>query len=331
MTLSEFIRLMYGYIGYKKGKADFVEYLFSLFVREPVTPEELQDDEVDKFNPMSGLTGDYYRKIFRGESGIQLNAAQLHRLQSKTKFIDELDALSYDARESLIKDLSNLGFVTTDKLLDEYCADIFLRIIKYAPDGKKKITPEMIPVRDESGMILAPAMGMSAYIKEGKLYINGEVLDLPPTLNAPDTIQGDEQPYVSALFEAYSEVLDREIKPSETESLTKRYKRDFDQQRKAYYSIESIVRGFRDVYDESDKQVQILKEEAYEGIYEVYMGDYENGCERLRQVLIKITSTTLDKSTLAHIKNLIGNLEKKGLCHLLVNDNVIHSWVNIDE
>lgn len=157
------------------------------------------------------------------------------------------------------------------------------------------------------------------------------MLDLPPTLNAPDTIQADEQPYVSALFEAYSEVLDREIKPSETESLTKRYKRDFDQQRKAYYSIESIVRGFRDVYDESDKQVQILKEEAYEGIYEVYMGDYENGCERLRQVLIKITSTTLDKSTLVHIKNLIGNLEKKGLCHLLVNDNVIHSWVNIDE
>ncbi len=87
---------------------------------------------------MSGLTGDYYRKIFRGESGIQLNAAQLHRLQSKTKFIDELDALSYDARESLIKDLSNLGFVTTDELLDEYCADIFLMIIKYAPDGKRK-------------------------------------------------------------------------------------------------------------------------------------------------------------------------------------------------
>ncbi len=125
--------------------------------------------------------------------------------------------------------------------------------------------------------------------------------------------------------------MDREIKPSEIESLTNRYKRDFDQQRKAYYSIESIVRGFRDVYDESDKQVQILKEEVYEGIYEVYMGDYENGCERLRQVLIKITSTTLDKSTLSHIKNLIGNLEKKGLCHLLVNDNVIHSWVNIDE
>ncbi len=58
----------------------------------------------------------------------------------------------------------------------------------------------MIPVRDGSGMILAPAIGMSAYIKDGKLYINGEVLDLPPALNAPDTIQADEQPYVSALL-----------------------------------------------------------------------------------------------------------------------------------
>lgn len=331
MTLSEFIRLLFRYIGYGKGKADFVEYLFSLFVREPVSQEELLDDDADKFNPMSGFTPDYYRKIFRGESGVQLNTAQLQRLQSKTGFIDELNALSYDARERLIRELSNLGFVTADRLLDEYCADIFLKIIEYAPDGKKKITPEMLPVRDESGVVLAPAIGMSAYIKDKKLYINGEALDLPPTLNAPDTIQEDEQPYVSALFETYSEVLDKEINPGESASLTTRYKRDFDQQRKAYYSIESIVRGFRDIYDESDKQVQILKEEAYDGIYEVYMGDYKNGYERLRQVLIKITSTTLDKSTLAHIKNLIGNLEKKGLCHLLVNDNVIHSWVNIDE
>ena len=31
------------------------------------------------------------------------------------------------------------------------------------------------------------------------------------------------------------------------------------------------------------------------------------------------------------IIGLIGNLEKKGVCHILVNDDVIKSWVNIDE
>ena len=32
-----------------------------------------------------------------------------------------------------------------------------------------------------------------------------------------------------------------------------------------------------------------------------------------------------------NIIGLIGSLEKKGVCHILVNDDVIKSWVNIDE
>ena len=32
-----------------------------------------------------------------------------------------------------------------------------------------------------------------------------------------------------------------------------------------------------------------------------------------------------------NIIGLIANLEKKGICHILVNDGTIKSWVNIDE
>ena len=85
------------------------------------------------------------------------------------------------------------------------------------------------------------------------------------------------------------------------------------------------------MYGDGENQFQILKEDAYEGIKETYfVENYKNGNERLNAVMIKITSTTLDKSTLAHIKNLIGNKEKKGICHILVNDGVIVSWVDID-
>lgn len=48
-------------------------------------------------------------------------------------------------------------------------------------------------------------------------------------------------------------------------------------------------------------------------------------------MLEKITSTTLDSSVLSQMQHLIGNLEKKGICHILVNDGVIESWVNVDE
>ena len=47
--------------------------------------------------------------------------------------------------------------------------------------------------------------------------------------------------------------------------------------------------------------------------------------------LKKITSTTLTKSALVNIIGLISNLEKKGICHMLVNDERIRSWVVIDD
>jgi hypothetical protein len=34
---------------------------------------------------------------------------------------------------------------------------------------------------------------------------------------------------------------------------------------------------------------------------------------------------------LVNIVGLIGNLEKKGICHMLVNDERIRSWVVIDD
>ena len=41
------------------------------------------------------------------------------------------------------------------------------------------------------------------------------------------------------------------------------------------------------------------------------------------------TFNLLDRN-INDIKNLIGNKEKKGICHILVNDGVIVSWVDID-
>ena len=58
-----------------------------------------------------------------------------------------------------------------------------------------------------------------------------------------------------------------------------------------------------------------------------YRKRYDNGYDRLIAVLEKITNTTVDLSTLNQIRNLIGNMEKKGICHILVNDGTIKSWV----
>lgn len=48
------------------------------------------------------------------------------------------------------------------------------------------------------------------------------------------------------------------------------------------------------------------------------------------EVLKKITSTSLNRSQLVKL-DIIGNAERKGLCHVLINDGYINSWVDIDE
>ena len=46
------------------------------------------------------------------------------------------------------------------------------------------------------------------------------------------------------------------------------------------------------------------------------------------EVLKKISDIQLTKSKLMLIKNLIGNLERLGIVHILVNDETIPSWVD---
>ena len=54
-----------------------------------------------------------------------------------------------------------------------------------------------------------------------------------------------------------------------------------------------------------------------------------------KEVIIKVAEIKEYKKYvyvyLMKISNLIGNAEKKGLCHVLVNDGKIQTWVDIDE
>ena len=115
------------------------------------------------------------------------------------------------------------------------------------------------------------------------------------------------------------------------DTLPKRYRIDFADQRKAYYSADNVHRSAREVFENGESMFQDLKDDAYEGIKPTFWKNYEHGYARLIAVLEKITNTTLDKSDLSKVRGLVSNLEKKGVCHILVNDGTIESWVFDDE
>ena len=138
-----------------------------------------------------------------------------------------------------------------------------------------------------------------------------------------------EAGYIFALCDAYAEVLSKEkVSVDDIPSLPKKYQQNFYDQRKAYLSAESIQRSISEVYEDGENQFDILKEDAFGGIKTTYYDDYDNGYRRLLEVLKKISDVQLEKSKLMLIKNLIGNLERLGIVHILVNDKTMVSWVD---
>lgn len=161
------------------------------------------------------------------------------------------------------------------------------------------------------------------------IYIGITGVKLPIVLTPESAFASHDLPYINALCEVYAEKIGMAITPDELPALNQPYKQHFLEQRKAYYGAESVHHSVREVFADGEAQFAALKEDAYEGISPALFDDsYATGYDRLRAVLDKITNTTLSKSALVNIVGLISNLEKKGICHLLVNDDKIKSWVH---
>ncbi len=159
----------------------------------------------------------------------------------------------------------------------------------------------------------------------GYIRFGGRTLNMPTLLTPTDNIESDEMTYITALLEAYSDELGEQIDTVESLKAHNSYFKHFNRQRKDYYSIETIRRFVRDTLTDS-QQFEILKEEIYNGIIDVHEQNYLNGFIRLKADLIQATNTNTSKCILDSKFHCIGNSERKGTCHMLVNDNKLR-WV----
>ena len=135
--------------------------------------------------------------------------------------------------------------------------------------------------------------------------------------------------YITALLEAYSDELGAQIDTVEALKAYSRFFAHFGRQRKDYYSAETIRRFVRDTLTDG-KQFDVLKNEIYDGIIDIHEQDYENGYKRLVADLAQAAQVNTSKSLLDSKLNCVGNSVRKGVCHMLVNDDKIR-WVEIDE
>lgn len=150
-----------------------------------------------------------------------------------------------------------------------------------------------------------------------------------PKLTIPVKIGNKERGYIDALMDVYAESTGQQNFKIQMLDTYPDVKQHFIRQRNDYFAAEAVRRGTRDVYGDSEEEYfQILLDEIYNGIIDVYESSrFKTGYERLEAVLIEAKGTPVDQCWLSRDTVWIGNSQKKGVCHILVNENVLKGWV----
>lgn len=308
--------------------SDFVIALVGDTLRDPMTEEEQQMELNDEFNPLaSRMSVNMLDQILEGKKFIsKARAGLICSRYDGQDLADEIDNLYAADKEHLQTFLKNRGISVDIEELGSAIQDILKQIFHGLAKGIHDIDIKLT-IRDPKQSIKNLA-GDRIYCEDGKLYIDGDVIELPIKLSDAQ-IYDFEADYISALCDAYAEALSRDsVTVDDIPALPKKYQTNFYDQRKAYLSAESIQRSISEVYEDGENQFDILKADAYDGIKTTFFDDYDNGYRRLLEVLKKISDVQLTKSKLSLIKNLIGNLERLGIVHIMMNDKTMTSWVD---
>ena len=93
-----------------------------------------------------------------------------------------------------------------------------------------------------------------------------------------------------------------------------------------FYDAEGMRRNLRDVIENGEQEFDALKVDLYDGICDICASDYADGLLRMRATLSQAAGFPLSGSAIAQFPSMIKAAEKKGLCHMLVNDHKLE-WV----
>lgn len=154
----------------------------------------------------------------------------------------------------------------------------------------------------------------------------------PKTITPPAKIEVEEVPYVRELYRVYGELTGEVYSEPDELNGHRKFRRDFDQQRKCYYKAETIRRELRDTIrlDEEDGFGQI-KDEVFAGVIATRNNEtYTTGYQRLCAVMQQASSLPLSNNLQNITLDWIGPGEKQGVCHMLVNDDLLF-WVDDDD
>jgi hypothetical protein len=132
--------------------------------------------------------------------------------------------------------------------------------------------------------------------------------------------------YIHQLLQAYGDYKSNEIKTiEELESGYPDLFAHLQNQRRAFYSAEALHRFVRDALPNDQLFIE-LKDDIYEGLLEIVNDDFDNGYERVKEVLKEVGRLQLSSIITAQPHFKFSQNDRKGLCHQLANEERF-KWV----
>lgn len=139
MKFSDYLRLLHKYLGSDRNRDDFMVYITNLFIKEPSTEAENEEDEEDRYNPLSSYGKRTLEKIYSNEDSYPLAKKTARKLKSKydpTKFYEELTlSLSYAVVSELISDLKKYGITAQKNNYEKKCAEVYYAFLNNLSEG----------------------------------------------------------------------------------------------------------------------------------------------------------------------------------------------------
>lgn len=229
----------------------------------------------------------------------------LHDLIQQNNSCKSLNKKLIDTWDDKCKNKITNKSITLDDNLKQYIIDFDFSVVK------------IYPILDIVNEYLDT--------KYGQIRFGMEPPKKPSKLPVPETQDSDESRYITALLQVYSKKIGKKFESIiDVKEYDKAY-RHLTRQRETYFAAETIRREVRDVFTNND-EFEKLKNEIFSGIVEVYEDDYESGCDRLKNVLSQAVSLPSLSTLLDRKFNWITSDERKGVCHMLVNDQKISGW-----
>lgn len=333
LCFGTYARILQKVIREPNGNKDVVDLLLGLVVDNESITNQHGDPFVVTDKMASNLLGfkENVRKKIKDSSSLRKITAAAHDYfedavmpQIMPDLVSNLlsdlaELISSDNDTPALKRNEFLALATVDTLAD-FLSVVFLYALK---KQNKQSVPNASSVqgKDELALALSEVAQIHALLEQ---FSNKH----PVALTPPKEIASHEMIYVQELLAAYADAEGIAELPKEELLHYENYRTDFERRRKDYYAAESIRRSSRDIFGQTDPdQFDVLKNETYDGIIDVHALDFPNGFTRLNKVMMQAALIRVDKCLLSHLPDWIGASEKKGVCHILVNDGRIDKWV----